>query len=70
MLIIPDGFLVFHVLGSNWDALSLAWGQMRNELRAYGLELRDRLIRVTLRWVCTTGHLTRRRKLMRLSTGS
>jgi len=26
--------------------LSLAWGQMRNELRACGLELRDRLIRV------------------------
>ena len=51
-------------------ALSLAWGQIRNELKACGLELRYRLIRVTLRWVCTTGHLTRKRRLMRPSTGS
>jgi len=43
---------------------------MKNELRAYGLELRDRFIWVTLLWVCTTGHLTMMRKLMRPSTGS
>jgi len=51
---------------SNWKVLSSAWGQMKNELRPYGLQLRDRLIWSTLSWVCTTGHLTRRRKLMRL----
>jgi len=45
-------------------------GANRNKLRACGLELRDRLIRVTLLWVCTTGHLTRKRNLMRASTGS
>ena len=50
--------------------MSFAWGQMRKELRACGLELRDRLIRMTLLWVCTTGHLTRKRNLMRASTGS
>jgi len=48
--------------------LNFAWGQMKKELRAYGLELRDSLIWVMLLWVCTTGHLTRRRKLMRPST--
>jgi len=40
------------------------------ELRAPGLEFRDSLIRVTLLWMCTTGHLTRRRKFMRPSTDS
>ena len=54
--------------GSNWNLLGSAWGRLNNKLRAYGLELRDSLIWVTLLWVCTTGHLTRRRKLMRPST--
>ena len=56
--------------GSNWNALSSAWGWMQNESRVYGLELRDRLIWVTLLWVFTIGHLTRKRKSMRPCTDS
>jgi len=47
-----------------------AWGQRKNNSRACELELRDRLIWAIMLWVCSTGHLTRRRKLMRPSTDS
>jgi len=52
------------------ECIELCLEAMKKELRAYGLELRDSLIWVMLLWVCTTGHLTRRRKLMRPSTSS
>ena len=59
---------LLYMWGSNWNALNFAWGRMKKELRAYELELRGSLIWVMLLWVCTTGHLTRRRKSMRPST--
>jgi len=43
---------------------------MNNESRTDEEELRDRLLWVTLLWVFTTDHLTRKRKLMRPSTDS
>jgi len=41
-------------LGADEQGVEISW-----------FELRDRLIWVTLLWVCTTSHLTRTRKLMR-----
>ena len=55
---------------SNWITLCSAWGGMMNEWRTYGWELRGRLKWLTLIWVFITGHLIRRRKLMRPSTDS
>lgn len=41
-----------------------------SELRIYGLRLRVRLLNVMLLRMFATGHLIRRRKSVRLSTGS
>ena len=61
---------LLYMWGRNWNALSLDGEQKRKKLRACGLQLNDGLTRVTLRCVFTTGHLTRRMKLMRPSTSS
>ena len=39
-------------------------------LRLHTIDTMPVRIRVTLQWVCTTGHLTRRRRLQKPSTGS
>jgi len=56
-----DGGVALYVR-EQLECIELGLGANRNKLRACGLELRDRLIRVTLWWVSTTGHLTRKRK--------
>lgn len=80
---VVDGYVLFRKDRPAWwgDAVALYvrdlqvciklyLGGMMKKWRTYGWELRGRLKWLTLIWVFITGHLIRRRKLMRPSTDS